>query len=71
MSEVKIISGSATSFLIVLSVSFSWCIAAAALGAEILEFHVVFSRSDFGPDVTSSIEISEITKRIAAIISGL
>ena len=43
------------------------CIAAAALGAEILEFHAVFSHSDFGPDATSSIEISEITKMVQSI----
>ncbi|WP_415375370.1 N-acetylneuraminate synthase family protein [Patiriisocius sp. Uisw_017] len=43
------------------------CIAAAALGAEILEFHVVFSHSDFGPDASSSIEISEIPKMVHSI----
>ena len=43
------------------------CVAAAALGAEIIEFHAVFSRSDFGPDATSSIEISEITKMAQSI----
>jgi len=32
------------------------CIAATAMGAEIVEFHAVFSREDFGPDATSSIE---------------
>ena len=36
------------------------CIAATALGAEILEFHAVFSRNDFGPDVTSSLTIEDI-----------
>ena len=36
------------------------CIAALALGAEILEFHAVFSKNDFGPDVTSSLTIDEI-----------
>jgi N-acetylneuraminate synthase len=35
-------------------------IAALALGAEILEFHAVFSKYDFGPDVTSSLTIDEI-----------
>ncbi|MCK0180171.1 N-acetylneuraminate synthase family protein [Flavobacteriaceae bacterium S0862] len=36
------------------------CIAVVALGAEILEFHAVFSKNDFGPDVTSSLTIDEI-----------
>ncbi|GGG27987.1 hypothetical protein GCM10011344_30980 [Dokdonia pacifica] len=36
------------------------CIAATALGAEILEFHAVFNHTDFGPDATSSIEIKDI-----------
>lgn len=43
------------------------CIAATALGAEILEFHAVFSRSDFGPDATSSIEIDEIAAMVKSI----
>ncbi|MDC8006296.1 N-acetylneuraminate synthase family protein [Aureisphaera galaxeae] len=34
-------------------------VAAAALGAEILEFHVVFSKDMFGPDVSSSLTIEE------------
>ncbi|QNJ96701.1 N-acetylneuraminate synthase family protein [Constantimarinum furrinae] len=34
-------------------------IAAVALGAEILEFHVVFNRNMFGPDVSSSLTIDE------------
>jgi N,N'-diacetyllegionaminate synthase len=34
-------------------------IAAIALGAKILEFHVVFDRAQFGPDVTSSLTIEE------------
>src|SRR5690606_9391765 len=33
------------------------CLAAAALGAEILEFHVVFDKKMFGPDATSSLTI--------------
>ena len=36
------------------------CIAAVVLGAEILEFHAVFSKNDFGPDVTSSLTIEKI-----------
>lgn len=34
-------------------------IAAAALGAEIIEFHVVMSKDEFGPDVTSSLTMEE------------
>jgi len=34
-------------------------IAAVALGAEIIEFHVVISRDEFGPDVTSSLTMDE------------
>lgn len=36
------------------------CIAAAALGAEILEFHVVFDKRMFGPDAKASLTINEI-----------
>jgi len=43
------------------------CIAATALGAEVLEFHAVFSRSDFGPDATSSIEINEIPQLVRSV----
>jgi N-acetylneuraminate synthase len=35
-------------------------LAAAALGAEIFEFHAVFNREQFGPDTTSSLTIDEI-----------
>ena len=34
-------------------------IAAVALGSEIIEFHVVISRDEFGPDVTSSLTMEE------------
>jgi N,N'-diacetyllegionaminate synthase len=34
-------------------------IAAVSLGAEILEFHVVLSKDEFGPDVTSSLTMEE------------
>src|SRR5690606_28667557 len=43
------------------------CIAATALGAEILEFHAVFSREMFGPDAKSSLEIEEIKQLISAV----
>ena len=43
------------------------CIAAAALGAEILEFHAVFSRNSLGPDAGSSLEMEEITQLVNAV----
>lgn len=43
------------------------CIAARALGAEILEFHAVFDRNSFGPDASSSLEMNEITQMVEAI----
>ncbi len=43
------------------------CIAAATLGAEILEFHAVFSRNSFGPDATSSLELDEIKELVKAV----
>lgn len=42
-------------------------IAAVALGAEIVEFHAVFSKNDFGPDVTSSLTIDEIKTLTEAV----
>ena len=43
------------------------CIAATALGAEILEFHATFSRKSFGPDATSSLEIEEVKELVKAV----
>ncbi len=43
------------------------CIAAAALGAEILEFHAIFSRKMFGPDASSSLEMEEIKQLVSAV----
>ncbi len=43
------------------------CLAAAALGADIFEFHVVFDKRMFGPDAKASIEIDEVTKLVAGI----
>jgi N-acetylneuraminate synthase len=43
------------------------CIAAAALGAEIFEFHAVFNKSMFGPDVRSSLIIDEISSLTIAL----
>lgn len=43
------------------------CIAATALGAEIMEFHAVFDRRSFGPDAQSSLEIDEIEFLVKAL----
>jgi N-acetylneuraminate synthase len=43
------------------------CIAATALGASILEFHVVFDRQLFGPDAKSSLTIQETKDLVSAI----
>ncbi len=43
------------------------CIAAVTLGAEILEFHAVFSRNSLGPDASSSLEMKEITQLVKAV----
>lgn len=43
------------------------CIAATALGAEILEFHVVFDKDMFGPDAKSSLTISETKQMVEAV----
>jgi N,N'-diacetyllegionaminate synthase len=42
-------------------------IAAVALGAEILEFHVVFDRRMFGPDAKSSLTLDEITQLVSDV----
>ena len=42
-------------------------IAATALGAEILEFHAVFDRRQFGPDSKSSLEIDEIKTLVEGV----
>lgn len=49
------------------SSSIEACIAATALGAEILEFHVVFDKNMFGPDAKSSLTIGETSQLIKAI----
>lgn len=38
------------------------CLAATSLGAEILEFHVVFDKRMFGPDAKASLTIDQIKK---------
>lgn len=43
------------------------CIAATALGAEILEFHVVFDKNMFGPDAKSSLTIRETEELVKAV----
>ena len=42
-------------------------IAAVALGSEILEFHVVFHRSMFGPDAIASLTLEETKQLVAAV----
>lgn len=42
-------------------------VAATALGAEILEFHVVFDRSMFGPDAKSSLTIAETKLMVESV----
>ncbi len=42
------------------------CIAAVALGAEILEFHVVFDKDMFGPDAKASLDFKETTQLVKA-----
>ena len=43
------------------------CIAATALGAELLEFHAVFDKNSNGPDAKSSLTIDEITDLVKAV----
>lgn len=43
------------------------CLAATSLGAELLEFHVVFDKRMFGPDSRASLTISETSKLIKGI----
>lgn len=43
------------------------CLAATALGAEILEFHVVFDKRMFGPDAKASIEIDEVERLVKGV----
>lgn len=56
------------------SAKISTGIAAIALGAEIFEFHVVLSREEQGPDVTSSLTIEEakvLTEEVGYIYNAL
>lgn len=43
------------------------CLAATALGAEVLEFHVVFDKRMFGPDAKASIEMDEVVRLVAGV----
>jgi N,N'-diacetyllegionaminate synthase len=43
------------------------CIGAAALGASLFEFHVVFDKLMFGPDSKSSLVISEVAQVVEGI----
>lgn len=43
------------------------CLAAASLGAEILEFHVVFDNKMFGPDSKSSINIAQVSTLVQGV----
>jgi N,N'-diacetyllegionaminate synthase len=52
------------------SAKISTGIAAVALGAEILEFHVVFNRSMFGPDAIASLTLEE-TKQLADAVNEI
>lgn len=38
------------------------CLAAAALGASVLEFHITFDKRMFGPDSTSSLNVDEVRR---------
>ena len=42
-------------------------IAAVALGAEILEFHVAFSKEQFGPDTSSSLNMNQVKELIEGV----
>ena len=43
------------------------CLAATALGAQMLELHVVFDKRMFGPDTKASIEIDEVERLVKGV----
>lgn len=43
------------------------CLAAAALGSEIFEFHVVFDKRQFGPDTPASLTIDQTKQLVTGI----
>lgn len=45
----------------------STALAAVALGAEIIEFHVAFSKEQFGPDISSSLTLDETGQLVNGI----
>lgn len=49
------------------SSSIETCVAAVALGAEIIEFHVTFDKNMFGPDAKSSLTISETSQLVKSV----
>ncbi|WP_289045556.1 N-acetylneuraminate synthase family protein [uncultured Olleya sp.] len=49
------------------SSSIEACISATALGAEILEFHVVFNKEMFGPDAKSSLTMEDTSRLVKAV----
>lgn len=49
------------------SATISAGIAAVALGAEILEFHVVFDTAQFGPDVSSSLTMTQTVQLVKGV----
>ena len=49
------------------SASIEACIAATALGADILEFHVVFNKEMFGPDAKASLTMKETSQLVKAV----
>ncbi|WP_051294938.1 N-acetylneuraminate synthase family protein [Maridesulfovibrio bastinii] len=42
-------------------------VGAAALGADIIESHIVFSKDCFGPDVSSSLTVNEFAKMVEGV----
>jgi N-acetylneuraminate synthase len=49
------------------SASVEACIAATALGVDILEFHVVFNKDMFGPDAKASLTMKETSQLVKAV----
>ena len=43
------------------------CLAATALGAALLEFHVVFDKNMFGPDAKASLTIDQVKKLVQGV----
>ncbi len=43
------------------------CLAAASVGAELFEFHVIFDKRQFGPDTSASITIDQTTQLVLGI----